>query len=151
MKQIVRLINVDIPGNTQIYYALTKIKGISYSFSNAICNVMDIEKTRKIGELSSEEIKKIQDIIKNPKQYNIPSFLYNRRKDLITGEDKHLIAADLKLQTELDIKRLKRIKSYRGIRHALGLPVRGQRTKAHFRKGRAVGVIKKKTKRSKKA
>ena len=44
------------------------------------------------------------------------------------------------LQNEFDIRRLKKIKSYKGIRHSLGQPVRGQRTKAHFRKGRAVGV-----------
>ena len=151
MKQIVRIINADILGNKQIYHALRQVKGLSYSFSNAICSIMNFDKTKKIGELTDEEIKKIQDIIKNPQKYKIPSYLYNRKRDPQTGEDKHIIAADLKLQTELDIKELKRIKSYRGIRHAIGLPSRGQRTKGHFRKGKAIGVTKKKMRRSKKA
>ncbi len=151
MKQIIRIINADILGNKQIYYALNQIKGVSYSFSNAICSLMNFDKTKKIGELTDTEIKKIQDIIKNPKKYNMPLFILNRRKDPETGEDKHITASDLKLQTEMDIKKLKRIKSYRGIRHALGLPTRGQRTKGHFRKGKAIGVSKRKMKRSKKA
>jgi len=69
--------------------------------------------------------------------------LFNRRRDFDTGEDLHLIASDLKLRKEFDIKNLKEIKSYRGMRHAFGLPVRGQRTKGHFRKGAAVGVRRK--------
>lgn len=151
MKQIVRIINADILGNKQIYHALRQVKGISYSFSNAVCSIMNFDKTKKVGELTDEEIKKIQDIIKNPQKYKIPEFLYNRKKDPETGQDRHIITSDLKLQTEMDIKKLKRIKSYRGIRHAIGLPVRGQRTKGHFRKGKAIGVSKKKMKRSKKS
>lgn len=151
MRQIVRIINADILGHKQIYYALNKIKGVSYSFSNAICLVMNFDKAKKIGELTDEEVKKIQDIIKNPQKYKIPSFMFNRKKDPETGEDRHIITSDLKLQTEMDIKKLKRIKSYRGIRHAIGLPTRGQRTKGHFRKGKAIGVSKKKMRRSKKA
>ena len=150
MREIVRIINADILGNKQLYYALKMIKGVSYSFSNAVCEIMNFEKNKKVGELSDVEVKKIEDIIKNPKKYNLPLFLYNRRKDIVTGEDRHIITSDLKLQTDMDIKRLKRIKSYRGIRHSAGLPTRGQRTKAHFRKGHTVGVSKKKMKKGKK-
>ena len=73
-------------------------------------------------------------------------FLLNRRKDFESGLDKHLSSTDLELQRDFDIKRLKKIKSYRGIRHAAGQPVRGQRTKAHFRKnrGKSVGIKSKK-------
>ena len=60
----------------------------------------------------------------------------NRQKDFEDGENKHISGADLKLRREFDLKRLKKIKSYKGVRHSHGLPVRGQRTKANFRKNR---------------
>lgn len=141
-KQIVRIASVDIPGDMTIYAGLTKIKGISWSFSNAICNALGLDKNRKISSLTEEEIQKIMDFIKNPE---VPEWLLNRRKDRETGKNKHLITAELELQKEFDIKRLKRIKCYRGIRHLLGQPVRGQRTRSHFRakvSGRVKGVKK---------
>ncbi len=143
--RIVRIMSKDIEGNKTIYAGLTKIKGVSWTFSNAICNKLGFDKKRKIGSLSNEEIKKISDFIKNPK---IPAHLLNRRKDLETGEDKHLTGSDLELRKEFDIKRLKKIKSYRGFRHMSKLPTRGQRTKSNFRKNRAKGsgIKKKKTK-----
>ncbi|MBI2499816.1 30S ribosomal protein S13 [Candidatus Woesearchaeota archaeon] len=144
LRPIVRIISSDIPGGKQVYDALTKVSGVSYSLSSAICNIMNINKYKKVGSLSQEEVKKIEDIIKNPVKYKLPSYLLNRRRDPDTGQDIQLIAADLKLTREFDIKKLKRIRTYRGIRHALGLPVRGQKTRSHFRKGRSVGVQKKK-------
>jgi len=144
VKQIIRIINSDIPGGKQVYDALTKISGVSYSLSSAICNVMNFDKYRKVGTLSQEEVKKIEDILKNPSKHNLPHYLFNRRKDPETGQDTHLITVDLKLTKEMDIKKLKRIRAYKGIRHALGLPVRGQKTRSHFRKGRSIGVQKKK-------
>lgn len=138
---IVRILQTDIPADKQIYVGLTKIKGVSWSFSIALCNKLSIDKRRKIESLNAEEIKKIEDFIKNPK---LPAFLLNRRKDFDSGENMHLIGSDLDLRKEFDIKRLKKIRSYRGLRHALGQPVRGQRTRSHFRKkGKSVGVLKK--------
>ena len=85
--------------------------------------------------------------MKNPE---IPKYILNRRKDSETGEDKHLTGSDLELQNEFDVKRLKKIKSYKGYRHASGLPLRGQRTRSNFRKNRSKGAgIKKKNKSSK--
>jgi small subunit ribosomal protein S13 len=135
-ERIVRILSKDIEGGMKIYPGLTKIKGVSWAVSNATCQVLGIPKTKKIGELSDSEIKKISEFIKSPK---VPNFIFNRRKDLETGEDKHLIGVDLELKNEFDIKRLKKIKSYRGLRHALGLPLRGQRTRSHFRKNRRRG------------
>lgn len=142
-KQIVRILDSDIHGNKPIYQALTKIYGISFMYANAICNALNINKTQKIGELSQDEIKKIIDLIKDPTKNYLPSWILNRRKDMETGYDKHLVSSDLKLQKEFDIKNLKKIKCYRGMRHAYGLPVRGQRTRSNFRKGKTVGVRKK--------
>ena len=70
----------------------------------------------------------------------------NRRKDEETGESKHLLTTDLEMARDFDIRKMKKIKSYKGWRHAMGQPVRGQRTKSHFRKGTAMGVIKAKAK-----
>ncbi|PIO08394.1 30S ribosomal protein S13 [Candidatus Pacearchaeota archaeon CG10_big_fil_rev_8_21_14_0_10_34_12] len=143
-ERIIRILSTDIEGGMKIFPGLTKIKGISWSVSNAICKILKIEKQRKIGSLTAEEIKKISDFVKS---IVIPEFLLNRKKDLETGENKHLIGVDLELRNEFDIKRLKKIKSYRGYRHTAKLPVRGQRTRGHFRKNRAKGVgIKKKVK-----
>jgi len=65
----------------------------------------------------------------------------NRRRDLKTGKDLHLHGSDLVLTIKEDIEREKKIKSWRGVRHSLGLKVRGQRTKTTGRKHAAVGVL----------
>jgi len=138
---LVRILSTDIPGSKNIYTGLTRIKGVSWSFSNALCNILKIDKNKKVSELSKPEIETISRFIENPK---IPTFLMNRQKDPESGESKHLSISKLDLQKEFDIKRLKKIKSYRGLRHSQGQPTRGQRTRSHFRaKGRAVGVKKK--------
>lgn len=136
-EKLVRILSEDIEGGMRVYAGLTKIKGVSWGMANAVCKKLGIDKSRKIGSLSSEEIKKITEFIKNPQ---VPHYLLNRRKDFETGEDRHVSGSNLELQKEFDIKRLKKIKSYRGMRHAAGLPTRGQRTKSHFRKNRPKGA-----------
>jgi len=146
-ERIIRILSEDIEGKKTVYVGLTQIKGVSWSFSNAVCKILGIDKKRKIGSLTDEEIKKISEFIKNP---SLPEYILNRRKDFSTGQNLHLVGSDLELRKEFDIKRLKKIKSYRGIRHSAGLPVRGQRTKSNFRKNRRKGAgIKKKGKKSK--
>ena len=79
------------------------------------------------------------------KKPELPKYLLNRQNDFETGKEDHLLGANLELKTEFDIKRLRKIKSYRGLRHALNLPLRGQRTKSNFRRNRRKGAgIKKK-------
>lgn len=140
--RVVRILSKDIEGKMKLYPGLTKIKGVSWTLSNATCQILGIEKDKIIGKLTQEEIDRISEFLKNPK---LPEFILNRRQDFQTGEDKHLIGIDLELTQEFDIKRLKKIKAYRGIRHTSGLPMRGQRTKSHFRSNRRKGAgIKKK-------
>lgn len=142
--RMVRILSRDIEGKTNVYSGLTKIKGISWSISNAICKKIKIDKKRKTGSLTIEETKKIEEFMKNPE---LPSHLKNRKKDFFSGEDIHLVGTELELKKDFDIKRLRKIKSYRGLRHASNLPLRGQRTKSHFRGNRTRGVgIKKKKK-----
>jgi len=141
---LVRVHSTDIPGNSTVYAGLTRIKGVSFSLSNAICKILKIDKKEKVGNLKKEDLGKISDEIKNPR---VPNFLKNRQRDLDNGETVHLSTTDLDLRKEFDLKRLKKIKSYKGLRHSRGLPVRGQRTKSHFRKkgrNKAIGVKKKK-------
>jgi len=141
---IVRILQTDIPGNKKLLVGLTYIKGVSWAISNAACIILKLDPNKKIEKLDEKEIEKIGEFLKNP---NIPLFLMNRRRDFETGENKHLITTQLDITKEFDIRRLKKIRSYRGYRHALGQPTRGQRTRSHFRskkKGKSVGVTKKK-------
>ena len=136
-KVLIRILGKDVRGDKELFTELTKISGISWTFANAVCKVLKIDKHLKIEDISEKEIASIEEFIKNP---SIPEFLKNRRKDFEDGKDKHFSGADLKLRKEFDIKRLKKIKSYKGIRHGAGLPVRGQRTKSNFRKNRKPSV-----------
>ena len=139
-KKIVRFMDTDLDGNLKTLKALRKIKGVSFTFSKMTCRKAGIEETKKIGELSSDELKSLSDIITNN---TMPAFLLNRRKDLETGDDIHITRIVLDLTKREDINLLRRIKSYKGSRHEAGLPVRGQRTKGSFRTNSSVGVSKK--------
>lgn len=139
---LVRILGYDIPGSRNLYAGLTRIKGISWTISNAACLKLGFPKNKKVSELSKPEIQKIEAFLKTLPVYD---FLKNRRTDIETGKTGHFFGADLEMKRDFDIKRLREIKSYRGIRHALKQPSRGQRTRSHFRtKGRAMGVKKKK-------
>lgn len=145
-RHIVRIQNTDVDGNKHIVMALQKIKGVGDMFSRMVCNLANIDKTKRAGILSDLEVKRLDDVLANPQKLGAPEWMLNRRLDYETGEIKHLLTADLKFQNENDKKRLQKIKSYRGLRLAVGLPVRGQRTKSNFRrnKGKGLGVSKKK-------
>lgn len=144
-KHIVRVANVDIPGEKLIRFSLTKIKGVGVHFADAICIVAGIDKQSKTGNLNDKQVEKLNEVVKDPVQSGIPAWMFNRKNDYETGEDKHLITGNLHFVQDNDLKRLKKIKSLRGLRHQKGLPVRGQRTRSNFRKskGKVVGVKKK--------
>ena len=145
-RYFVRIANTDLGGNKGIAIAMRKIKGVNFMFSNMVCNLAGVDKTAKTGYLNDEQVKKIDDVLNNPLKYNAPSWMLNRRKNYEDGKDYHLVTGNLSFAEENDIKRMKKIRSYGGIRHGKGLPVRGQRTKSNFRrnKGKAsLGVAKK--------
>jgi len=142
-RHILRIIDANVDGTLKAPYALKKIKGISLSLANAILKKAGINPDTRVGFLTETDIERIEEIIKEPTKYGIPNWLLNRRKDLETGKDRHLISADLVLRTKMDIDQMKGIKSWRGYRHAYGLKVRGQRTKTTGRSGKALGVKKK--------
>jgi small subunit ribosomal protein S13 len=142
-RHIIRIKGTDLDGKKKVTYGLTKIKGIGVSMANTIVKIGNLKADSRLGNLTDAEISKIQDIISDFSKYSIPSRLVNRRKDVESGRDIHLITADLTLRTKNDIDFMKNIKSWKGVRHALGLKVRGQRTKCTGRTGRSVGVKKK--------
>ncbi len=121
---------------------LTQIKGVGYMFANSIISSLKINSELRIGNLSDEQTKSIEKIIENPSSSNFPSWFLNRRKDIETGEDKHLITSDIDFTVRNDVEREKTAGSWRGYRHMFGLKVRGQRTRCTGRKGGAVGVAK---------
>jgi len=136
--------NTDLNGDKNIVYALTNIKGISYNLSKAIIHCTKTDETKKLKDLTEKDINELEKIIENPKESNIPSWLLNRNKDYTTGKDIHITGTDITMTLREDINRLRKIRAYRGIRHEMGLPTRGQRTKSSFRTGAKVGVSKKK-------
>jgi len=146
LRHLVRIANTDIQGNKPLLPALRRIKGVGVMYANAACGIAGIDKKRRIGSLNESEIKALEDVILNPKKFHMPIWMLNRKKDPETGEDKHLLTSDLMFTKDLDIKMMKKTKSYKGMRHQWGLPVRGQRTKSNFRKnkGKGLGVKKKK-------
>lgn len=138
-KEIVRIARTGIDGTKQVAKAITALKGVGDMYANAVADQLGYT-NKKIGDLSEEKIDEIEETIKNPDQANVPNWLRNRRKDRDTGENDHLIESDLELKEEFDIRRLKQTGTYRGWRHKIGLPVRGQKTKSSFRSGSKVGV-----------
>lgn len=143
-KYIVRIAATDVNGELSTLYGLAEIKGIGVNLASAICRVLNLDPHMKIGYLTEEEIGKIEDVFKNFARYGIPEWLFNRRKDYETGRNVHLVGSELIYYVKQDIEREKKIKSWRGIRHVLGLKVRGQRTRTTGRTGVTVGVRKKK-------
>ncbi len=139
-KHMIRIARKDIDGNKTIENALADVKGVGKALSRAIGIVMDLDLSKKIGYLSDDEVAKIEDNIRDPKSLNIPDWMLNRRNDYETGKTGHLIESDLMMTLRDDLNRMKKTRSYKGRRHEVGLPVRGQRTKSTFRKGSSVGV-----------
>jgi len=142
-RHILRIMGADIEGSLKAQYALIKIKGISRNLSFAILGKAGVNPDTRAGFLSETEVDKIEEVMRGPSKFGIPGWMLNRRKDLDTGKDQHLISADLILKTKMDIEQMKDIKSWKGYRHAYGLKVRGQRTKTTGRAGKALGVKKK--------
>jgi small subunit ribosomal protein S13 len=141
-QHIVRILGNDILGDKKMIIGLTQIKGVGYMFANSILQKLNINPNDDMGNLTSEQATSIENVIKDPKSAEIPTWFWNRQKDVETGEDKHLVTSDFAFNVRNDIEREKDVFSWRGYRHMYGLKVRGQRTRCTGRKGGAVGVAK---------
>jgi len=142
-RHIVRITETDLAGTEKVAFALSRIKGLGVNLAYAILRKAGINPETRIGNLNETDIERIEEIIRNPDKYALPTWMFNRRKDFETGQSLHIIGSDLVLRQKLDIDQMKTIKSWRGYRHSYGLKVRGQRTKTTGRSGKAMGVKKK--------
>ena len=114
-----RIAGVTIPSEKQVWIALTSVYGIGRTTSKAILAAAKIEPTTRVKDLTEADEQKLNDII-----------------------SKYTVEGDLKRLVTNNIKRIKDINSYKGLRHKAGLPVNGQRTRtnARTRKGKAIAV-----------
>ncbi len=141
---VVRVLNTDLKGDNVVVEELTKIKGVGPTLARAMLHKLGIPINKRVGELSEDEVNALVDEIQNLAS-RYPAYLLNRRFDRETGEDRHLIGSDLDFTVSRDIDFEKSIGSWRGVRHRLGLKVRGQRTRTTGRKSKVpVGVKRKK-------
>lgn len=142
-QHIIRIAGTDLEGTLKLVHAISKIKGVGMPLANAMARKAEINPDIRVGYLTETDKIKIEDVINNPAKHGITPWMLNRQKDQETGQNQHLIGADLTLQIKTDIEQMRNIKSWRGFRHAYGLRVRGQHTRTTGRKGKAVGVKKK--------
>ena len=137
---IVRLHGSNLDGTKLLPYALCDLKGVGIRVSKTMIKKLGLDPSLRLGTLSEADVRRLEEILNNPASGGIPNWMLNRRKDLETGKDVHLLGSDLTLRVKDDIDLMKETRSWKGNRHARGLKVRGQRTKTAARKGRSVGV-----------
>lgn len=143
-KVFFRKLRTQIDGNAKVEHGLTQIRGIGKRFAQVIVRIAGIDPNQRIGAISEKDLNRIEEIILDPITNGIPNWMVNRPKDLRTGEDLHIIGNKLEITIKRDVDRMKKIKSYKGIRHHLRLKVRGQRTRSTGRHGLVVGVMRRK-------
>ncbi|XP_044028505.1 40S ribosomal protein S18 [Siniperca chuatsi] len=143
-QHILRVLNTNIDGRRKIAFAITAIKGVGRRYAHVVLRKADIDLNKRAGELTDEEVERVVTIMQNPRQYKIPDWFLNRQKDVKDGKYSQVLANGLDNKLREDLERLKKIRAHRGLRHFWGLRVRGQHTKTTGRRGRTVGVSKKK-------
>jgi len=139
---LVRISGRDLDGGKKLIVALSDLKGVGYNFANVITTKLSLDPRVRLGTLSEEQVKQIEEAITSTSKAALPRWYYNRRNDPETGEARQLLGSDLDFVQKNDIEDERNIQSWKGVRHGLGLKVRGQRTRTTGRKGRTVGVRK---------
>jgi small subunit ribosomal protein S13 len=150
IRGIVHLMGRDVKGAIPLHAALRQVKGIgirlSAIFADIISRELSIPKNTQIGSLSDEQMTALEEIVKNPAKRGVPVYMLNRRKDLETGKDIHIVGNDVVFSMRGDIEREKTLYTWKGYRHAYGQKVRGQGSRTTGRKGLTMGVAKTKLK-----
>ncbi|MFC1786496.1 30S ribosomal protein S13 [Halobacteriota archaeon] len=143
IKHIVRVGSTDLAGKKSVHYALTGIKGVGRRSARIIAQNAGLDLKATTGYLANEEIERLKKAVTEFEK-SAPSWMINRQKDPLLGIGRHITASDIMLTLEEDISRMKKTRSYTGIRHERGYKVRGQKTRSTGRKGATVGVVRKK-------
>src|SRR5947209_16574647 len=141
-KHILRIAVKDIDGSRKIIVALSAVKRIGHNLAQILLQSLKINPNIRLGFLTDKELADIESAVRDPARVGMPDWYLNRRKDMETGTNRHLITSDLDFMISNDIEREKSVMSWRGYRHMFGLKVRGQCTRTTGRKGGAVGVKK---------
>lgn len=139
IRHIVRIADTDLDGKRSVHYALTGIKGVSKRVARVLCDTAGLNPKATIGYLKDAELEQLQSTVDNVMTI-IPHWMMNKQNDTMSGEDKHVIGTDVLLSLMEDLNIMKKMRSYKGVRHERGLRVRGQRSRSTGRKGRVVGV-----------
>jgi small subunit ribosomal protein S13 len=143
LKHIVRILNTDLAGKRQVHMALTGIKGVGRRCARIFADKAGVDPRATLGLLPDAEIEKLKKVIEEEATGILPVWMVNRRGDIATGADKHIMGMDLTMTLREDLDLMKKMRSYKGIRHERGLRVRGQRTRSTGRTGAIVGVSRK--------
>ncbi len=140
IKYLVRIANTDLDGTSTVQYALTGITGIGNRVSKIIARKAEVDPNAIMGYLPPEQVDRLKNVLENI-DTSMPTWMLNRQRDLYTGENRHMLGTDLVLAVREDINVMKKMRSYKGIRHERGQKVRGQRTRSTGRTGATVGVM----------
>lgn len=140
---LVRIQSTDLDGKQNVAQGLTGLKGVNDRLSRIVAKEAGLDQRARLGDLDDEQITKLTETIERIEEFT-PGWMRNRQMDPESGDDLHLIGTEIDLTLRDDLNRLKKIRSWRGLRHEKNLPVRGQRTKANGRTGLTVGVQRKK-------
>jgi small subunit ribosomal protein S13 len=140
VRGIVRVAETDLDGTRKLGISLVKIRGIGQGLAAALPRVTGLDANELLGRMTEEQIVKLEAAIRDPASLGIPAHMINRRVDPVDGTTKHVVSSNLTIAKKNDIDSMKKMHSYKGIRHELGLPVRGQRTRSSFRTGMTAGV-----------
>jgi small subunit ribosomal protein S13 len=143
IKYFVRIKNTDLDGTKSVLIGLTGITGVGLHTSRIISRLAEVDSHAVLGKLDDASVARLAQVVETYAS-QVPTWMVNRPKDVYTGEAKQVLGTDLDLTREDDINRMRKIRSYRGIRHETGQKVRGQRTKSTGRTGTTVGVKRKK-------
>ena len=141
-RYLVRIRGKDLEGRKKLVSALADLRGIGDNFAQAVVGSLGMDPKQRLGTLSESQVRDLEKALLDGSSLKVPQWAFNRRRDPETGETKQLIGSDLDFATKNDVERERTVQSWRGIRHSLGLKVRGQRTRTTGRKGRTVGVRK---------
>jgi small subunit ribosomal protein S13 len=144
LRHIVRILNTDLAGKKQVHMALTGIKGVGRRCARIFTDKAGVNPNATLGMLPDSEIDKLKKVIEEDAANILPVWMVNRRGDMNTGADRHFMGMDLTMTLREDLDLMKKMRSYKGIRHERGLRVRGQRTRSTGRTGAIVGVSRKK-------
>jgi len=141
-RYLVRIRGKDLEGRKKLIPALADLRGVGDNFAQSIVFSLGLDPKARLGTLSDSQLKELEKVLIDGSSLKVPQWALNRRRDPETGETKQLVGTDLDFGLKTDMDREKVVQSWRGIRHGLGLKVRGQRTRTTGRHGRTVGVRK---------